>query len=89
MHPTAERLSVGVQGYVRRVIGNVKARWRQQMDAVLTLPLPYPAEREIFWRQALSSVACSPKTDWLSLAKQLKISGGEIRALAQAAVAIA
>ncbi|MGI8935379.1 MAG: hypothetical protein ACR2FS_15030 [Phormidesmis sp.] len=67
----------------------VKARWRQQMDAVLTLPMPNRAERKILWRQAFAGIICSPEIDWIGLAKQLKISGGEIRVLAQAAVAIA
>ena len=67
----------------------VKARWRQQMDAVLTLPMPHRTERKILWRQAFAGIICSPEIDWIGLAKQLKISGGEIRVLAQAAVAIA
>ena len=66
-----------------------KARWRQQMDAVLTLPMPNRTERKILWRQAFAGIICSPEIDWIGLAKQLKISGGEIRVLAQAAVAIA
>ncbi|MGB3291502.1 MAG: hypothetical protein WBB01_00760, partial [Phormidesmis sp.] len=67
----------------------VKSRWRQQMDAVITLPLPSKRARAMLWRQAFAGIVCSSDLDWGLLAKQLKISGGEIRMIAQSAVAIA
>lgn len=72
-----------------RYLHTVKAYWRQQMDAVMTLPLPHRAERTMLWRQAFAGVTCSPKIDWATLGQQHKISGGEIRLIAQDAIAIA
>jgi hypothetical protein len=72
-----------------RYLHTVKAQWRQQMDSVLTLPLPHRAARAMLWRQAFAGVACSPKIDWMLLAKQRQIAGGDIQLLAQEAVAIA
>lgn len=67
----------------------VRSRWRQQMDAIVTLPLPHKRARMMLWRRAFSGIVCSADVDWGLLAKQLKISGGDIRAIAQSAVAIA
>ncbi|MEO0769741.1 MAG: AAA family ATPase [Cyanobacteria bacterium J06649_4] len=72
-----------------RYLHMVQARWRQQMDATLTLPLPYKAARTMMWRQAFSGITCSAKVDWASLAAQLRVPGGEIAAIAQEAIAIA
>ena len=72
-----------------RHLHTVKASWRQQMNAVMTLPLPHRAERTILWRQAFAGVTCSDKIDWAELAQQHKLSGGEIQMIAQDAIAIA
>jgi hypothetical protein len=70
-------------------VHTVKAQWRQQMDSVLTLPLPNKAARTILWRQAFAGIVCSSKIDWDALAKQVRLSGGEIQLLAYDALAIA
>jgi hypothetical protein len=72
-----------------RYLHSVKAQWRQQMDSVLTLPLPHRTARAMLWQQAFAGIACSPKIDWVWLAKQQQITGGEIQLLAREAVAIA
>lgn len=72
-----------------RYLHTVKASWRQQIDAVMTLPLPHRAERTILWRQAFAGIACSDKMDWPSLAQEHKLSGGEIQEIAQDAIALA
>jgi hypothetical protein len=72
-----------------RYLHTLKAQWRQQMDAVLTLPLPNKAARTILWRQAFAGIVCSSKIDWEALAKQVRLSGGEIQLLAYDALAIA
>ncbi len=72
-----------------RYLHVVQARWRQQMNAILSLPMPYKVARTMLWRQAFSGIACSDSIDWTELAAQLKVSGKEIRQLAEGAVAIA
>ncbi|MEO1387805.1 MAG: ATP-binding protein [Cyanobacteria bacterium J06634_6] len=72
-----------------RYLHVVQAHWRQQTESIIALPMPYKVARKIMWRQAFSGIACSDKIDWVELAKQLKVSGGEIQVLAESAVAIA
>ncbi|MEL6814706.1 MAG: hypothetical protein AAFP03_07820 [Cyanobacteria bacterium J06598_3] len=72
-----------------RHLHTVKAKWRQQMDTVLTLPLPRKRSRSMLWRQAFAGITCSDKIDWDELAKSLKLSGGEIQQVAWDAIAIA
>ncbi|MGB7084049.1 MAG: hypothetical protein WBD47_00740 [Phormidesmis sp.] len=72
-----------------RYLHTVKAKWRQQMDAVLSLPLPRTAARTMLWRQAFAGITCSTKISWSALAEQMKLSGGEIQAIAANAIVIA
>ena len=72
-----------------RHLHTVKASWRQQIDTTIALPLPHRAERAVLWRQAFAGVICSDKIDWSALAEQFKLSGGEIKAIAADAIAIA
>lgn len=72
-----------------RYLHTLKASWRQQMDMISTLPLPHKIARKTLLRQAFSGVVCSDQIDWENLALQIKVSGGELSAIAQAAVAIA
>ncbi len=72
-----------------RYLHTIKASWRQQMDVVSTLPLPHKMARKMLLRQSFSGIACSDQIDWESLAAQMKLSGGDLSAIAQAAVAIA
>ncbi|MGC1526481.1 MAG: AAA family ATPase [Phormidesmis sp.] len=72
-----------------RYLHTVQARWRQQVDAVITLPMPYKLARKMLWRQAFAGITCSSKIDWQELADQLKVSGGDIQKLAESSIAIA
>ena len=72
-----------------RYLHTIRASWRQQMTMIATLPLPHKAARKMLLRQAFGGVVCSDQIDWESLAAQMKLSGGELRAIAEAAVAIA
>ncbi len=81
--------SPGLTLFSTRYLHTIKAQWRQQMDAVLTLPMPNKAARTILWRQSFAGIVCSSKIDWTALAKQVRLSGGEIQLLAYDALAIA
>lgn len=72
-----------------RYLHTIKASWRQQIDVISTLPLPHKMSRKTLLRQSFNGIACSDQINWESLATQLKLSGGELNAIAQAAVAIA
>ncbi|MGB3765449.1 MAG: AAA family ATPase [Phormidesmis sp.] len=79
----------GLLIFSSRHLHTIKASWRQQIDATITLPLPHRAERAMLWRQAFSGIACSDKIDWATLAQSYKLPGGEIQRIAQDAIAIA
>lgn len=81
--------SAGLTLLSSRHLHTVKAQWRQQMDAVVTLPFPHKVARTTLWRQAFAGISCSSKIDWVALAKQLRLSGGDIEAVAYDALAIA
>lgn len=67
----------------------VQARYRQQMNGgVIILPLPRKAARTMLWRQAFAGIVCD-EIEWAELGNALKISGGQIQLIAQAAIAIA
>ncbi|MEL7512392.1 MAG: hypothetical protein AAGM27_09655, partial [Cyanobacteria bacterium J06554_3] len=72
-----------------RYVHMLQARWRQQLEATITFPLPYKAARKMLWRQAFAGITCSDKIDWMLLATQLKMTGGMIHAIAQDAITIA
>ncbi len=72
-----------------RYLHTVQARWRQQFDTTITLPMPYKLARKMLWRQAFAGITCSSKIDWQVLADQLKVSGGDIQKLAESSIAIA
>jgi len=72
-----------------RYLHLVQAKWRQQMNAIFSLPIPYKVARKMLWRQAFAGIACSDSINWMAIAAQLKVSGGEIQLLAEAAIAIA
>ncbi|MEO1622920.1 MAG: hypothetical protein AAFU53_18050, partial [Cyanobacteria bacterium J06632_3] len=83
------RAEPGITLLSSRYLHVVQARWRQKMNAILSLPMPYKVARTMLWRQAFSGITCSNNVDWKALAEQLKVSGGEIQQLAKGAVAIA
>lgn len=39
-----------------RYLHTIKARWRQQMDGIFTLPLPHRATRKLLWQQAFAHI---------------------------------
>jgi hypothetical protein len=81
--------SPGLTLFSSRYLHTLKAQWRQQMGTILTLPSPSKAARTILWRQAFTGIVCSSKIDWVALAKQVRLSGGEIQRVAYDALAIA
>ncbi len=81
--------SAGLTLLSSRYLHTVKAQWRQQMDAVVTLPFPHRTARITLWRQAFAGISCSEKIDWATLTKEMRLSGGEIQAVAWDALAIA
>ena len=83
------QLSPGLTLLSARYVHTVQARWRQQLDATITFPIPHKAARKMLWRQALAGITCSDKIDWMLLAAQLKLPGGLIGAIAQDAIIIA
>ncbi|MEL6939455.1 MAG: AAA family ATPase [Cyanobacteria bacterium J06598_1] len=85
----ARQTEAGITLLSTRYLHTVQARWRQQIENTITLPMPYKVARKMLWRQAFSGITCSSKIDWIELAAQLKVSGGEIQQLAESAVAIA
>ncbi len=85
----SRQASPGLTLLSTRYLHTVKAKWRQRMDTVLTLPLPHKRARIMLWRQAFAGIVCSDDIDWTVLAKQLKLSGGEIQSIAWDALAIA
>ncbi|MGD1895556.1 MAG: AAA family ATPase [Phormidesmis sp.] len=86
---TARKSEPGITLLSARYLHTVQARWRQQIEATVSLPMPYKVARKMMWRQAFSGITCSSKIDWMDLATQLKVSGGEIQLLAEGAIAIA
>ena len=64
----------------------LKQTWRQQADQVLEFPWPNPGDRLKLWQQTFpATVPLDPGIDWQLLAHKFSLSGGEIRAIAQAA----
>lgn len=69
-----------------RQVTAVQFQWRQRVASILIFPLPTPNERQQLWRQAFPpEIPLSADIEWEALAK-LPLSGGEIMAIAQAAV---
>ncbi|WOB44091.1 AAA family ATPase [Thermoleptolyngbya oregonensis NK1-22] len=58
--------------------------WQRQLRPVLSFAMPDAAQRLQIWQQTELFPQSSP-IDWEALAKQLAVSGGEIRAIAQTA----
>lgn len=85
----ARQAAAGITLLSTRYLHTVKATWRQHLSITLTLPLPHKRSRTILWRQAFAGIVCSDKIDWATLAKQHKMSGGDIQGVAWDALAIA
>lgn len=64
----------------------IKLQWQRQTDQVLEFPLPRRSDRFHLWRQAFSpEVDLDADIDWDLLARQLPLTGGEIRTIAHEA----
>lgn len=69
---------------------SVKSSWRQQMDQVLTFPLPDLESRLQLWQQAFpAQLSLEKGIDWQWLAEQYPVTGGVIRAIAREAAIFA
>ena len=68
------------------LLQSVRWHWRQQIDQILEFPLPTPGDRLKLWHQVFPTpIGLDASIDWEFLAHKLPLSGGEIRAIAQAA----
>ncbi|MGD1858841.1 MAG: AAA family ATPase [Leptolyngbyaceae cyanobacterium] len=61
----------------------IRPRWRQQFDVTLTLPRPQTPARQRLWDQAFAADIKTHKLDWLAIARQLPLTGGDIQTLAE------
>lgn len=58
---------------------------RQSADQVLTFPLPTAGDRRQLWQRFLTNLPLEKAFDWERLVRQKPLSGGDIKAIAQAA----
>lgn len=61
----------------------IRPIWRHQFDVVLTFPLPDVKARQEMWERAFAPDIKTHKIDWLQIAQQLPLTGGDIAAIAQ------
>ncbi|MEM9164621.1 MAG: hypothetical protein AAGC54_16340, partial [Cyanobacteria bacterium P01_F01_bin.4] len=68
---------------------SVRASWRQRMDVIVELPLPDGELRSRLWRQSLPhGIRWSAYIDLDTIAKHLKLTGGQIHQITQTALAL-
>ncbi|MFE4108032.1 AAA family ATPase [Almyronema epifaneia] len=68
---------------------SIRPRWRYQLEGVLEFPLPNQLQRRQLWQQMLpDDIEVADEVDWAKVAR-LALTGGEIQAIAQAALAYA
>lgn len=68
----------------------IKVQWRQQMSQILDFPRPDEASRVALWKQAFpESAPLDPEIDWQTLARQYRVTGGEMRAIVREAALFA
>lgn len=66
------------------LLPQVSAQWQRQCDRILAFPLPTVAQRQQLWKQAFpASVKLDRRIAWAELARQGRLSGGQIQAIAQ------
>jgi len=65
-----------------QALQTVKPSWRQRFDGIVTLPQPDSRARRRLWEQAFAETFDTQKIDWVAIAKQLPLTGGEITAIA-------
>lgn len=69
-----------------RQVQTVKVQWRQSMSPILEFPLPDEGNRVTLWKQAFPEHApLDPEIDWETVARQFRLTGGEIRTIAREA----
>ncbi|MEM8805703.1 MAG: AAA family ATPase [Cyanobacteria bacterium P01_G01_bin.38] len=69
---------------------SVRASWRQRIDAIVELPVPDAELRSQLWQQSLPhGIRWSAYIDLDAIAKQLKLTGGQIHQITQTALALA
>ncbi|MFQ4137749.1 AAA family ATPase [Nodosilinea sp. PGN35] len=69
---------------------SIKPSWRQTMRGTLEFPVPDGAARELLWKRAIPpGIKKERSLSWAYVAQQLPLTGGDIVALAQTAVALA
>lgn len=69
-------------------IQSIRPHWRYQLDGVFELPLPNAKQRRQLWQQAVQQTGIAADIDWSPIVR-LALSGGEIQAIAQTALAYA
>jgi hypothetical protein len=65
---------------------SIRPKWRQGIKPILEFPIPDEASRLRLWRQAFpAEVPLNAAIDWVQLAHQFRLTGGEIRTIAREA----
>jgi hypothetical protein len=82
---TQRRSLPGVTLFSEHRAASLQISWQHQMDQVLTLPMPGLDDRRQLWKQAFCLSVPKMELDWDNLAT-LKLSGGEIAAIAHEAI---
>jgi hypothetical protein len=66
---------------------SVKLHWQRQINPILLFPNPDRDARLSLWKQAFPpDIELAADIDWISLANQLKLTGGQIAAIVHTAV---
>ncbi|MEO1068654.1 MAG: AAA family ATPase, partial [Cyanobacteria bacterium J06638_6] len=69
---------------------SVKPSWRLAMTGIVEFPRPNTAARTVLWQRAIpADLKTARILRWPAVAQQLDLTGGEIEALAQTAIALA
>ncbi|NJL85925.1 MAG: AAA family ATPase [Leptolyngbyaceae cyanobacterium SM1_1_3] len=89
-HWLAQRRQVpGLTLFTTHFMQSVRPSCRRQLDGVLEFPLPDERQRSQLWQQILpESTQIEAEIDWSQVAR-LVLTGGEIQAIAQTALAYA
>jgi ABC-type dipeptide/oligopeptide/nickel transport system ATPase component len=82
---TQRRSLPGVTLFSEHRAASLQLSWQKQMDQVLTLPMPGLDDRRQLWKQAFCLSVPRMELDWDNLAT-LKLSGGEIAAIAHESI---
>jgi hypothetical protein len=69
-----------------RHLASIRPFWRQRFDVILLFPKPDKNARLQLWQQAFPPDIQTDALDWGQVAQQWALTGGEIQAIAQAAL---